>query len=111
MDSQLHLVADYLNTSLNCIQNNYNRHKTQLMNALTLLQPVSKEMNEAFDKFKVDSGSLAEDALKEAPKKMERYIRMSLDEEQHRKDFEWWIKHFKRRILHVHRLKSSMERS
>jgi hypothetical protein len=93
LDSQLHLVADYLNTSLNCIQNNYNRHKTQLKNALNILQPVSKEMNEAFDKFKDGSGSIVEEALKEAPKKMERYVRMSLDEEQHRIDFgEWWIK-------------------
>jgi hypothetical protein len=28
LDTQLNLVADYLNTSLNCIQNNCNRHKT-----------------------------------------------------------------------------------
>ena len=30
LDSKLRLVADYLNNSLNCIENNYNRHKTQL---------------------------------------------------------------------------------
>jgi hypothetical protein len=70
LDSQLNLVADYLNTSLNCIQNNYNRHKTQLKNALTLLQPVSKEMNDVFEQFKGITGSLVEDTMKEAPKRL-----------------------------------------
>ena len=79
MDSQLHLVADYLNTSLNCLQNNYNRHKTQLKNALNLLQPVSKELGEAFEQFKSVSPSIVEDALKIAPKKFDRYVRISLD--------------------------------
>jgi hypothetical protein len=71
LDSQLHLVADYLNTSLNCIENNYNRHKTQLKNALTLLQPVSKEMGEAFEQFKGISVSLVENSMKEAPKRFD----------------------------------------
>jgi hypothetical protein len=63
MDTQLNLVADYLNTSLNCIQNNYNRHKTQLKTALNLLQPVSKEVGKAFEQFKGISPSIVEDKL------------------------------------------------
>jgi hypothetical protein len=90
LDSQLNLVADYLSTSLNCIQNNYNRHKTQLKNALTLLQPVSKEMGEAFEQFKGITGSLTEDTMKEAPKKFDRYVRKTLDAEQHEQDCKKW---------------------
>jgi hypothetical protein len=90
LDSQLHLVADYLNTSLNCIQNNYNRHKTQLKNALNILQPVSKEMDEAFEEFKSNSGSIVEETLKEAPKKFERYVRKTLEAEQHQEEFNKW---------------------
>jgi hypothetical protein len=73
--TQLNLVADYLNTSLNCIQNNYNRHKTQLKNALNLLQPMTKEMGEMFEEFTTSSMSFIEDAMKEAPKKFNRYVR------------------------------------
>jgi hypothetical protein len=90
LDSQLNLVADYLNTSLNCIQNNYNRHKTQLKNALTLLQPVSKEMGEVFEQFKGITGSIVEDTMKEAPKKFDRYVRKTLEHEQHEQDCKKW---------------------
>jgi hypothetical protein len=79
-----------LNTSLNCIQNNYNRHKTQLKNALTLLQPVSKEMGEVFEQFKGITGSLVEDTMKEAPKKFDRYVRKTLNAEQHEQDCKKW---------------------
>jgi hypothetical protein len=91
MDTQLNLVADYLNTSLNCIQNNYNRHKTQLKTALNLLQPVSKEMKNAFEQFKVISPSIVEDKLNEVPKNLERYVRMTLDEQLHQKEFREWL--------------------
>jgi hypothetical protein len=101
LDSQLNLVADYLNTSLNCIQNNYNRHKTQLKNALTLLQPVSKEMGEAFEQFKGITGSLTEDTMKEAPKKFDRYVRKTLEHEQDCKKWKANWKHLKRRIHHI----------
>jgi hypothetical protein len=86
LDTQLNLVADYLNTSLNCIQNNYNRHKTQLKNAWTLFQPVSKEMGEVFEQFKGITGSLVEDTMKEAPKRFDRYVRKILDAERHEDD-------------------------
>jgi hypothetical protein len=88
------LNADYLNTSLNCIQNNYNRHKTQLKNALNLLQPVTKEMGEMFEEFKSSSMRFIEDAMKEAPKKFNRYVRKTLDMEQHRADYAQWHTEF-----------------
>jgi hypothetical protein len=91
MDTQLNLVADYLNTSLNCIQNNYNRHKTQLKTALNLLQPVSKEMKTVFEQFKSISPLIVENAVKEMPKNLERYVRMCLDEQQHQKEFREWL--------------------
>jgi hypothetical protein len=84
-------VADYLNTSLNCIQNNYNRHKTQLKTALNLLQPVSKEMGKAFEQFKAISPSIVENSVKEIPKNLERYVRKTLDEQQHQKEFREWL--------------------
>jgi hypothetical protein len=84
-------VADYLNTSLNYIQNNYNRHKTQLKTALNLLQPVSKEMGKAFEQFKSISPSIIENTMKETTKNMERYVRMTLDEQQHQKEFREWL--------------------
>ena len=96
LDTQLNLVADYLNTSLNCIQNNYNRHKTQLKTALNLLQPVTKEMGEFFEEFKMASIDLIEDVLKEAPKKFQRYIRKTLDLEQHRADYAQWCEEFEK---------------
>ena len=96
LDTQLNLVADYLNTSLNCIQNNYNRHKTQLKTALNLLQPVTKEMGEMFEDFKIASIDLIEDSLKEAPKKFQRYVRKTLDLEQHRADYAQWCKEFEK---------------
>ena len=40
---------------------------------------MSKEMGEMFEEFKIASTDLIEDALKEAPKKMERYVRKTLD--------------------------------
>jgi hypothetical protein len=64
MDSQLNIVADYLNTSLNCIQNNYNRHKTQLTKALNVLQPITKEMNEVITEVIQASKPLIENVLK-----------------------------------------------
>jgi hypothetical protein len=84
-------VADYLNTSLNYIQNNYNRHKTQRKTALNLLQPVSKEMGKVFEQFKSISPCIIENTMKETPKNLERYVRMTLDEQQHQKEFREWL--------------------
>jgi hypothetical protein len=55
-----------------------------------LLQPLSKEMGEVFEEFKSASGSLVEGVLKEAPKKFNRYVRKTLDMEQHRADYAEW---------------------
>jgi hypothetical protein len=57
---------------------------------LTLLQPVSKAMGEAFEQFKGTSGSLVEDTMKEAPKRFDRYVRKTLEEEQHAKEYKEW---------------------
>jgi hypothetical protein len=76
-----------LNTSLNCIQNNYNRHKTQLKSALNLLQP---EMGKAFEQFKSIAPSIVENAMKETPN-LERYVHLILDEQQHQKEFREWL--------------------
>ena len=47
-------------------------------------------MGEMFEEFKIASTDLIEDALKEAPKKMERYVRKTLDLEQHRANYSKW---------------------
>ena len=50
-------------------------------------------MGEAFEQFKSVSGTLVEGSLKEATKKMERYVRNTLDDELHRENFgEWKIR-------------------
>ena len=47
----------------------------------------------AFEQFKIISPSIVEDKLNEAPKNLERYVRMTLDEQHHQKEFgEWLIK-------------------
>jgi predicted transport protein len=52
---------------------------------LNLLQPVSKEIGKAFEQFKVISPSIVENAVKETPKSLERYVRVTLDEQQQSK--------------------------
>jgi hypothetical protein len=53
-------------------------NSVKLKNALTLLQPVSKEMGDVFEQFKGITGSLVDYTMKEAPKKFDRYIRKTL---------------------------------
>jgi hypothetical protein len=60
----------------------------------TLLQPVTKEMGEMFEEFKTSSMKFIEDAMKEAPKKFNRYVRKTLDLEQHRADYAQWLNDF-----------------
>jgi hypothetical protein len=95
MDSQLNLVADYLNTSLNCIQNNYNRHKTQLTKALDLLQPITKEMSAMFIDVIQGSKELVEKTLRQPSTKVfDRYVRKTVDTVQHDADYAHWRKEF-----------------
>jgi hypothetical protein len=47
-------------------------------------------MGEAFDQFKGITGWLVEDTMKEAPKKFDRYVRNTLDAEQHELDCKKW---------------------
>ena len=91
LDSNLVLAANYLNTSLDCIRNNYNRSKTDLTKGFNLLQPISKEMNQAFESFKTIIS--IEELEKETPK-FKRYIRTTLNDEIHLKEFQEWKKRF-----------------
>jgi len=95
MDSQLNIVADYLNTSLHCIQNNYNRHKTQLNKALNVLRPITNEMKEMFSEVKQVSKPLVRNTLKQPTTKVfDRYVRKTLDNEQHLSEYGQWQKEF-----------------
>ena len=89
---QFELVADYLNISLNCIRNNYNRHVTELKKALNLLQPITTEMNSAFKSFKDSNPTPLEDVNS----RFKRYVRTSLDQEKHEKEYQEWTKEFEK---------------
>jgi hypothetical protein len=47
-------------------------------------------MGEAFEQFKGITGSLVEDTMKEAPKRFDRYVRKTLEHEQHEQDCKKW---------------------
>jgi hypothetical protein len=47
-------------------------------------------MGEAFEQFKGISVSLVENSMKEAPKKFDRYVRKTLESEQHEQDCKKW---------------------
>jgi hypothetical protein len=47
-------------------------------------------MGEVFEQFKGITGSLVEDTMKEAPKKFDRYVRKTLNAEQHEQDCKKW---------------------
>jgi hypothetical protein len=59
-----------------------------------LLQPVTKEMGEMFEEFKTSSICFIEDAMEEAHKKFNRYVRKTLDLEQYRADYAQWHTEF-----------------
>src|SRR6185369_7847774 len=87
LESNLTLVADYLNTSLNCIKNNYNRHVKELKKALDLLQPITTEMSEAFETFK----DINPTPLEDVNSRFKRYVRITLDASQHEKQYQEWM--------------------
>ena len=53
-------------------------------------------MGEFFEVFKSASIDFIEDVLKEAPKKFQRYVRKTLDAEQHRADYAQWSVEFEK---------------
>jgi hypothetical protein len=97
MDMDLVLVSNYLNTSLNCIRNHYNRHSSQMQKGLNLLQPISGQMEDAFKEFQNSVSVLSTEEPQEN-KRCKRYVRRTLDQEAHEKEFQEW-----REALEKHR--------
>jgi hypothetical protein len=89
MDMDLVLVSNYLNTSLTCIRNHYNRHASQMQKGLTLLQPISGQMEDAFKEFQNSITVLSTEEPQEN-KRWKRYIRRALDQAVHEKEFQEW---------------------
>ena len=58
--------------------------------ALKMLQPISSEMNQQFQEFKENMGRLMEqtDSASGKVQRFQRYIRTTLDEQKHQKEFE-----------------------
>jgi hypothetical protein len=97
MDMDLVLVSNYLNTSLNCIRNHYNRHTSQMQKGLALLQPISGQMKDSFKEFQ-NSVSVSSTEEPQENKRWKRYVRRTLDQEVHEKEFQEW-----REVLERHR--------
>jgi hypothetical protein len=89
MDMDLVLVSNYLNTSLNCIRNHYNRHASQMQKGLTLLQPISGQMEDSFKEFQNSITVLSTEEPQEN-KRWKRYVRRTLDQDVHEKEFQEW---------------------
>src|SRR5579872_4666161 len=97
VEQNLLLVANYLNTSLNCIRNNYDRSKSDLNTALDLLQPISTELNQTIEGFKDNIGSMVDlNSVQNAHIKFKRYVRNTLNESLHKTQFKKWMKEFKK---------------
>jgi hypothetical protein len=91
MDMDLVLVSNFLNTSLSCIQNHYNRHASQMQKGLALLQPISENMRDAFQEFQ-NSIPLEQEITEST--RYKRYVRRTLDDETHKKEFDHWKESF-----------------
>ena len=63
--------------------------------ALTMLQPISTEMNQKFQEFKENFGQLMDVESKKV-ERFQRYVRNTLDEQKHQKEFEEWKKKFEK---------------
>src|SRR5438105_3969935 len=77
LQSKVFCNGVYLNTSLDCIRNHYNRHRSQVQKGLSLLQPLTQDMRDAFQEFQ-DSIPLEEEVTESTFYK--RYVRQSLDQ-------------------------------
>src|SRR5579872_1043365 len=97
VEQNLLLVANYLNTSLNCVRNNYDRSKSDLNTALDLLQPINGELSQTIEGFKDNIGSMVDlNSVKNAQIKFKRYVRTTLNETLHKAQFKKWMSEFKR---------------
>jgi hypothetical protein len=100
MGADLVLIANYLNTSLDCIRNHYNRHcSSNAQKGLNLLQPINTQMNRAFSEFQ-ESGVMrrGEGLHQQSPSSvvLKRYVRRTLDQKTHESEFEEWKEEQKR---------------
>ena len=95
MDMDLVLVSNYLNTSLSCIRNHYNRHSSQMQKGLNLLQPISGQMGDAFKEFQKSVSVSSTEELQESSR-WKRYVRHTLDQEVHEKEFQEWKDSFEK---------------
>jgi hypothetical protein len=98
MGADLVLIANYLNTSLDCIRNHYNRHcSSNAQKGLGLLQPINTQMNQAFFEFQ-ESGVVAREASLNPSSSvvLKRYVRRTLDQKTHEREFEVWKEEQKR---------------
>jgi hypothetical protein len=89
MDMDLVLVSNYLNTSLSCIRNHYNRHSSQMQKGLTLLQPISGQMEDTFKEFQNSVSVLSTEEPQEN-KRWKRYVRRTVEQDMHEKEFQEW---------------------
>ena len=63
---------------------------TELKKALNLLQPITTEMSEAFESFKDTNPTPLEDVNS----RFKRYVRTSLNQEKHEKEYQEWMNSF-----------------
>jgi hypothetical protein len=93
----LGLIANYLNTSLDCIRNHYNRHcSSNAQKGLNLLQPINTQMNRAFTEFQESGVVVREERLNQQQVVLKRYVRRTLDGKTHKREFEEWKEDQKR---------------
>ncbi len=96
MSEDLVLLANYLNTSMDCIRNHYNRHcSSNAQKGLNLLQPINTQMNQAFSEFQESAVVVREERLNaQYPSSpvmgLKRYVRRTLDQKTHEREFEAW---------------------
>jgi hypothetical protein len=95
MNGDLVLIANYLNTSLDCIRNHYNRHcSSNAQKGLNLLQPINTQMNRAFTEFQESGVVTREERMNQqnpSPSvQLKRYVRRTLDKKIHEREFEVW---------------------
>ena len=96
MESDFVTVSNYLNTSLDCLRNNYNRHcSSNAQKGLNLLQPISVEMNEAFTSFQ-NGGLVSLDELIGEKVVIKRYVRQTLDQTTNEHEFKTWKQELER---------------
>jgi len=97
MGADLVLIANYLNTSLDCIRNHYNRHcSSNAQKGLNLFQPISGEMNKTFIESQEGGVVPLEEMEQHKDPVIKRYVRRTLDKVTHEHEFESWKQELER---------------